>query len=160
MKSNFKTVAAIFLAALAFYLIAYYAIEYRRTRLGPWQVSFVRTDSNQPALRIDQNSLAITNVQIVFSNAVFSADTQTAAIAFARPKPVPFEIPWGECIFMDTTFQPGTVVLKISGHEIQLLPRVLTIDQQEHPWHSNEQIILSPVITNQTPALIDPSGGI
>jgi hypothetical protein len=52
------------------------------------------------------------------------------------------------------------VVLKISGHEIQLLPRVLTIDQQEHPWHSNEQIILSPLITNQTPALIDPSGGI
>jgi len=153
MKSNFKTIAAIFSAALAFYLIAYYAIEHRRTRSGPWRVSFVQTDSNQPALRIDQNALAITNVQIVFSNVVFPTDAQTAAIAFARPKPVPFEIPWGECVFMDTTFQPGTVVLKISGHEIQLLPRVLTIDQQEHPWRSNEQIILSPAITNKTPEM-------
>lgn len=157
MKANFKTVAAIFLAALAFYLIAYYAIEHRRTRQGPWQVSFVRTDSNEPALRIDQHALSITNVQIIFSNAVFPIVTQSAAITFTQPKPVPFEIPWGECVFMDTTFQPGTVVLKIGGHEIQLLPRVLTIDQEEHPWRSNERMILLPATTNNSSGVIDQS---
>lgn len=149
MKANFKILAALFSAALAFYWIAYFGIEYRRTRLGPWRVSFLQTDARQPALRIDQAALAITNVQIVFSNAVFQLDSPGASIAFTRPKPVPFAIPWGKCIFMDTTFQPGTVVLQISGHEIQLLPRVLTIDQQEHPWRSNEQILLSPAITNK-----------
>jgi len=37
---------------------------------------------------------------------------------------------------MDTTFLPGTVAFQLFGHEIELLPRVLIIDHEEHPWHS------------------------
>jgi hypothetical protein len=43
---------------------------------------------------------------------------------------------------MDTTFLPGTLVFELFGHEIQLLPRVLTIDKKEQPWRSNETIAL------------------
>jgi len=45
---------------------------------------------------------------------------------------------------MDTTFQPGTVVFTNFGHEIQLLPRVLTIDKVERPWQSGTTIDLRP----------------
>ncbi len=44
--------------------------------------------------------------------------------------------------FMDTTSLPGTVVLKLFGHEIQLMPRVLTVDKKERPWRSEETLAL------------------
>ena len=49
---------------------------------------------------------------------------------------------------MDTTFQPGTVVLKLLGHEIQLIPRVLTLNQEEKPWVSGAVHTLTNVNTN------------
>jgi hypothetical protein len=52
-------------------------------------------------------------------------------------------VPFGQCVFQDAQTLPGTVVFELFGHEIQLLPRVLTIDRVEHPWHSGETITLS-----------------
>jgi hypothetical protein len=46
-------------------------------------------------------------------------------------------------VFQDTTFLPGTVVIQTFGHEIQLLPRVLTLDRAEHPWRPGEVIFLT-----------------
>jgi hypothetical protein len=44
---------------------------------------------------------------------------------------------------MDTTFLPGTVSFtNIFGHDIELLPRVLIIDRQEHSWKTGERIVL------------------
>jgi hypothetical protein len=45
---------------------------------------------------------------------------------------------------MDTTFLPGTVALELFNHEVELLPRVLVIDRQEHPWLSESTITLHP----------------
>jgi hypothetical protein len=43
-------------------------------------------------------------------------------------------------IFQDPTFLPGTVTMRLFGHQIELLPRVLTIDREEYPWHSTNWI--------------------
>jgi hypothetical protein len=51
-------------------------------------------------------------------------------------------VPFGKCVFLDTTFLPGTVVLDLFGHEVQLLPRVLTIDHVEHAWHSGGRFVV------------------
>jgi hypothetical protein len=64
-------------------------------------------------------------------------------MVFDQPQPVPFEVPFGQVIFEDTTFQPGTIVFKMFGHEIQLLPRVLTIDKLEYPWQSEKTVSLN-----------------
>ena len=56
---------------------------------------------------------------------------------------MPYEVPFGKCVFMDTTFLPGTVTFELFGHEIELLPRVLIIDRQEHRWQSDAVIVLS-----------------
>jgi hypothetical protein len=51
---------------------------------------------------------------------------------------------------MDTTFLPGTIVFEMFGHEVQLIPRVLTIDKQEQPWRVDEEIAL-PVRADSRP---------
>jgi hypothetical protein len=153
-----------FLLALVGYVFFYQAIEHRRTRKGPWQVTFTHNTAGAPAIVITQPKLAITNVQIVFPGGTLLATNAAGGFAFdrsrpespganyqspattllfAQPQPVPYEVPFGKCVFMDTTFLPGTVTFQLFGHEIELLPRVLVIDRQEHRWESNAVIVLS-----------------
>jgi len=153
-----------FLLALVGYVIFYQTIEYRRIRKGPWQVTFTHNMAGAPAIVITQPRLAITNVQISFPGETLLASNAPAPLAFdqtspespvtnhqspvttllfAQPRPVPFEVPFGKCVFVDTTFMPGTVTFELFGHEIELLPRVLVIDRREHRWQSDAVIVLS-----------------
>jgi hypothetical protein len=149
MKTNrsLKNLALLFLGVFAFYVVAYLGIEHRRSRQGPWRVTFTNDRSGAPILIINEPALAISNVQITFSSAALPANFSVKTIVFDRPRPVPYELPFGECIFMDTTFQPGTVVLRVHGHELQFLPRVLTIDHREKAWHPDEIIDISSETT-------------
>jgi hypothetical protein len=137
-----KHFVAAFGIALLVYVLAYTGIEHRRTRNGPWRVIFTNDLSGAPALLINQPRLAITNVQIIFSGRSVTSANEGGIVTFDRPRPVPCEVPFGRCVFMDTTFLPGTIVFELFGHEIQLLPRVLTIDKAERPWRSSETIAL------------------
>jgi hypothetical protein len=129
-----------FLLALIGYIVCYQAIEYRRTRKGPWHVTFTTNPGGVPAILISQPKLAITNVQISFAPVTPLPTNLPVTLTFAQPRPVPYEVPFGKCIFMDTTFLPGTVTLDLFGHEIELLPRVLVIDRKEYPWQPNAMI--------------------
>ena len=152
-----------FLLALVGYVLFYQSIEHRRTRKGPWQVTFTHSATGVPAIAIDQPRLAITNVQISFPEASLPATNSSSAFAFDparlespvtnyqsrittllfdQPRPVPFEVPFGRCVFMDTTFLPGTITFELFGHEIELLPRALIIDRQDHPWQPGTAITL------------------
>ncbi|HEV2207501.1 MAG TPA: hypothetical protein VG167_01925 [Verrucomicrobiae bacterium] len=134
-----------FLLALVFYAVFYEAIESARTRKGPWVVTFTTsTSSNVPTLVISQYRLAITNVQICFPEQQAPSSNALGTMIFAQPQPVPFPVPFGRCVFMDTTFLPGTVSFQLYGHEVELLPRVLFIDRQERPWLSDSEITLHP----------------
>jgi len=134
------------LIALVVYFVSYFGIEHRRNRKGPWQVTFTNTTSGKPSITINQPALQLTNVRIVF-NESFSTFTNTSStVFFSQPRPVPYQVPFGRCVFMDTTFLPGTVTFQLFGHEIELLPRVLIIDHREWPWHSNTNIaLMSPI---------------
>jgi hypothetical protein len=175
-----------FLLALVGYIVFYQIIEHRRTRNGPWRVTFTDSAAGVPAIFINQPKLAITNVQISFaekprhepalemdgplslslspprgervpkageeavrgfkarilSGNSLPATNSPVTLVFSQPKPVPYEVPFGKCVFMDTTFLPGTVTFQLFGHEIELLPRVLVIDRQEHAWRPDMTIAL------------------
>jgi len=150
MKSDgpMKHFILAFLLAVICYVFFYHAIEGRRTRKGPWEITFTNDASGDPALLINQPRLAITNAQITFLSEQIHGKFSASTLAFNQAHPVPYDVPFGSCIFMDTTFLPGTVTLKLYGHEIELLPRVLVIDQQEHPWLSDSTITLHPSGTN------------
>ena len=138
--------AIAFFMALAVYVVAYRGIEWRRTRNGPWEVTFTNSPDGYPALVVEQAKLGLTNVEMIFADAIISSNSAAtnfpSRLAFGVPKPVPFELPFGKCIFMDTTFLPGTLTVSMFGHEIEFLPRVMIIDHEEHPWRSGERIVL------------------
>lgn len=142
MKSSesLKLWVAPFVIAIVFYFVTFHFIENRRTRKGPWQVTFTN-ETTGPALVINEPKLNIGNLEIVFPGEPTSLTNGT--LLFAQPRPVPFDVPFGQCVFEDTTFQPGTIVFTLFGHEIQLMPRVLTIDKQEHAWQSGQTIAVN-----------------
>lgn len=133
-----------FLLAIICYAFFYHNIEDRRTRKGPWEITFTNDASGNPELIINQPRLAITNAQITFTNQRAGTAFSPATLVFNQPRQVPYPVPLGACVFMDTTFLPGTVTLQLFNHEIELIPRVLKIDGQEHPWLSESTITLHP----------------
>jgi hypothetical protein len=141
MKSDnlLRHIAIPFGIAVLVYIVFYGFIENRRTRHGPWRVTFTNDVAGAPALLINQPALAITNLQITFSGETNNSSSNVLMV-LDTPKPVPYDIPFGKCVFMDTTFLPGTIVFDVFRHEIQLIPRVLTIDKKDIPWQSHENI--------------------
>lgn len=149
MKSNgpARHFILAFLLALVGYIFFYQFIEHRRTRNGPWQVTFTQSTAGAPAIIIAQPRLGITNVQLSFPGETLAAtnanhNSPRTTLLFAQPRPVPYEVPMGKCVFMDTTFLPGTITFELFGHEIELLPRALIIDREEHPWRPGAAITL------------------
>ena len=131
-----------FLIAIGIYLVSYQFIEHRRNRKGPWQVTFTNNVSGDPQVVINQPFIPIKNVRMTFRGVSMPANNG-ATLLFDQPKPVPYEVPFGTCVFMDTTFLPGTATFRFFGHEIELLPRVLIIDHEEHKWIKGSEITLA-----------------
>ena len=140
-----------FVIAVLVYLFFYTGIEHRRTKNGPWEVVFTNNAAGAPTLMINQPKLAIANVQITFPGASNAAAAHAATMELSQPREVPFQVPFGKCVFMDTTFLPGTIVFDLFGHEIQLIPRVLTIDGKEIPWQSNATVPVAGTNAMGTP---------
>src|SRR5579862_5934230 len=153
MKSDgpMKHFILAFLLAVICYAFFYHNIEHRRTRKGPWEVTFTNDVNGNPVLIINQPKLAITNAQITFIDQQVRTGFAPDTLRFSQPRQVPYPVPLGKCVFMDTTFLPGTVTLELFNHEIELLPRVLVIDRQEHPWLSESAITLHPLQAGQAP---------
>ena len=132
-----------FVIALVLYIISYGTIQHLRTRKGPWQITFTN-NAGIPAIIINQPSLALSNVTLLFPAQQLPPATNQTVPEFRDPRPTPFNAGFGRCVFEDLTFLPGTVTLQAYKHEIELLPRVLLIDQKETPWRSRESITLPP----------------
>lgn len=143
-KEGLRVFATAFAIAVVGYVLLFYVIERRRPQRGPWTVTFDAKTNGVASLVINQHRLGITNVQVslFLTNAVLTEVAEDVRFDFARQ--VPFALPFGRCLFLDTTFLPGTVTLQLGQHELELLPRVLIIDHKEHVWRSNAKIDLTP----------------
>ena len=130
------------LIAVVIYAVSYTWIEHNRTRKGPWVIAFTNSIAGAPAILINQSKVGVTNVQLVFLAEKTGLTNSPKTVVFDRPHEVPFDVPFGQCIFMDPTFLPGTLTFRIFGHEIELLPRVLMVDHEEHRWRGGEIIEL------------------
>ncbi len=129
------------LVTLLGYAAVFSWIENRRQKNGPWELTFTRSD-RAPALRIDHEKLGLTNITIIFLEAD-PPTTETQTLRLKHGQVAPFDLPFGKCVFLDTLFLPGTVTCEIFGHQIQILPRTMTINQIERPWQSGEKILLT-----------------
>jgi hypothetical protein len=145
MKSSdpLKHFVFAFIIAVVVYVVFFYGIEHRRTVNGPWQVTSTNSAAGVPELVVSQPKLKVSNLKIDFPDDKLPLINSNRLMIFDTPKEVPFPVPFGQCIFMDTTFLPGTVTFNLFGHEIELLPRVLIIDKIEHPWQSDTTMALT-----------------
>lgn len=142
--------------SIAAYFLLFAWIERSRNHQGPWEITFTQHSNGVPCLVVAQPVLGIRNVRIVFAGGSL---TNTAAlpvrVLFNEARPTPFDLPFGRCVFLDTTSLPGTVAIEVAGRQVQLLPRVLTVDEIERPWQSNETMVLpataGPVAPPQPP---------
>ncbi len=141
MKSDgmLKHIAGALTLAVVIYVVGFSLDQHLRTRRGPWRVTFTTDPSGAPAIVVNQSAFGISNLKIIFHG---EAGTNAAGtVTFDVPeRPVPF----GSVKFEDLTYLPGTVTLDFFGHEIELIPRTLFINRQEHAWQSNMTIALSP----------------
>ena len=138
-----------FLIAVVGYFVLFSAIERHRVADGPWQLSFAINAAGNPTIKVDQQRIGIYDVKFCFVSTNQSGAFAPSTMVFEKPRPVPFDVPFGKCIFLDPTVLPGTVTLQVFGHEIELLPKVLIIDLVRRPWIPGEQIDLGPV-TNRS----------
>ncbi len=142
MKSDrlIKILLIGFSIALAVYIGFFSLIEYRRTYRGPWQVQFSTDSTGTPALLVTHRKLNISKSIRFPENKVASSNT-TQTIVFDNPTNV--TIPYGDLVFEDLTFLPGTVTFNFFGHEVELLPRVLLADKLEYAWNSPEIVSIA-----------------
>lgn len=129
-----------FVAALLIYAVSFSLIQFLRTRKGGWQVTFQSDATGVPAITVSQPRLKISNVSFRFPAGRITETNLHRTIVFDQPIT---NVPFGQVIYLDTTFLPGSIVFDLFGHEIQLLPRVLMIDRHETPWRSGTTLHLS-----------------
>ena len=131
-----RHVAIAFVIALIFYFASFGWIQHRRAFRGPWEIDFATDSGGHPSLDISQPYLNITQ-KIAFPRQKIAGTNLSVPVRF--PEAV-IKLPFGEMIFQDPTFLPGTVTMRQFGHEIELLPRVLIIDKKEIPWRQGKAI--------------------
>lgn len=142
MKSNLgRTIVGAFVLALTVYAGSFWGINHLRTRKGPWEVTYQTGDDTVPVIRIHQPLLGVSNVMIRFPGETVEASGLPQTVRFDGPRSAG---PFGKTVFIDPTFLPGTVALDLFGHEVQLMPRVLTVNRQEIPWRSGLVLDLDP----------------
>jgi hypothetical protein len=129
-----RSIAITFAVAMVFYFIAYHWLSKKQTARGPWHVTFTKDNKGVPELIIAQPALNIANVRVRFPGETLTATQRSGVVDFAKPKmPVPF----GEVVYDDLMFLPGTLVLDCFGHEIEMLPRTLVLNRKTVAWTNN-----------------------
>jgi len=141
MRSSFpvKAVVILFGAVTVLYLAAFKGIEYLRVRKGPWEVTFGGDAEGNATLTVSQPALGLSGVRIVAHG-----DRATNAPGTVRFDKVNLPVPAGRVIYEDLTSLPGVVTFDFHGHEVELVPRVLVVDNQLVPWQSGATVDLWP----------------
>jgi hypothetical protein len=137
-----------FLIALLGYIFFYSCDAHLRTHKGAWIVNFQSNTNGEPLLVIDQPFLKIIT-QILLAGE--KATNTPGVVEFKDPQHL--RTPFGRVRFHDLTYLPGTIVLDVYGHEVELLPRTLVLNTKEIAWTNNITYVLAP--TNKIPGLKD-----
>jgi hypothetical protein len=125
-----KHLAICAVMAVVFYFPVFGWIQHRRTFKGPWEAVFRADAAGTPAIVISQTNLHVSETLVFPGQTVHPPDLSNA-IVFG---PTPPDLPFGELLFQDPTFLPGTVTLRLFGHQVEIFPRALTVDAKEYPW--------------------------
>jgi len=142
-KERMRFLAIPLVGAMVLYFGGYFGVEYLRHRKGSWTVEFI-TANDAPAIRIAQPHLGISNVVVVLEGEPSATGFTNSAMTFVDPRNTPYPVPHGRVIFEDLTFLPGTVTFDFHGHGVELIPRMLILNQRQLDWTSGVTLTLTP----------------
>jgi hypothetical protein len=141
MKDNpWKVFVVAAVSALVIYVVSFSWIQHRREMKGPWELQFNTDNRGVPSLIISQPVLNISNVTISFPEQHIEVTNLSEKIILDRPI---LKAPFGEVVFQDATFLPGTITYNFFGHGVELMPRVLIVDDLEISWVSATNIVIT-----------------
>ncbi len=149
------------LVVLGAYVVTYLLIERSRPGKGPWSVTYSTDAAGRPSVTASHEKLNLRKIEFRFEEERLPQTNLLSTVLFDRPVT---NTPFGSVIFIDTTFLPGTVVLDLFGHEIQLLRRVLSVNKREVPWQPEMRIDLKQtdklaIEGRKKPRHIEPKSG-
>jgi hypothetical protein len=134
MKSRsvtWKSIVLTFVAAVIFYVLAYWWMNKQQTGKGPWQANFTTNSMGVPQLVIAQPTLGISNVTVQFAGEQLASSNGTGIVNFAKPKQ---STPFGRVAYDDLMFQPGDVALDCFGHIVEMVPAALGLNGIRFGW--------------------------
>jgi hypothetical protein len=131
--------AVSFALAVVIYVAGFWGIERRRVVKGPWVVEFVSDAAARPSLRISQRKLGISE-ELDFPNAQVERPNISERVFFDGTRT---NLPFGEMLLQDALYLPGTVTMRVCGHQVEVLPRTLIVDNQERPWRAGEVVVIT-----------------
>ena len=134
--------AVSFALAVVIYVAGFWWIERQRVVKGPWVVEFVSDASARPSLEISQAKLGIAE-ELVFPDAKVDRPNLSERVRFSQPRT---NLPFGEVLMQDALYLPGSVTMRVCGHQVEVLPRTLIVDKQERAWQRGRL-----VVSNSTP---------
>lgn len=136
----FKILATGFLLALVLYLGAFKWIDYQREHKGPWIIEFTTDSNGVPSLTVSQAFLKIPPHRLTFPETTVTETNYQRSIKFDHAVS---KVPFGELVFQDPLYLPGSAVFNFWGHEVQIIPRTLIVDRKEIPWNSTTNMTVT-----------------
>jgi hypothetical protein len=129
-----RTAALVLVISAAFYFAAFQGVEYWRTRKGPWEATFSAGADGRPCLAVSQPFFKLEAVILLFPDESVPVTNLPQTIRFDRPLQT---VPWGTVVYQDPTSYPGVVTLNLFGHEVEFMPRVLSLNRRAIAWQSH-----------------------
>lgn len=135
-----RILATAFGLSVLIYVVCFSGMQYLREHKGGWHVEF-RTDAeNHPSVVVSQPALGIVNQTFSFPEQTGPRANYTRTIVFDGPLT---NAPFGEVIFQDPTFLPGTLTFNFWGHELEFMPRTMVVNFEEIAWHTRTNLVLT-----------------
>lgn len=131
-----KHLVMAFVLAVGLYIVAFSWIQHRRTYRGPWRVTFASDAAGRPSVRVSEPALKISEL-LIFPGQTIAVTKLNRTESFEEQMT---NLPFGQWLFQDPTFLPGTLTMRLFGHEIEFLPRVLIVDKKEIQWKAGDVI--------------------
>ena len=133
-----RHLAAAAVLAAVFYCAAFWWIEHRRVAKGPWEIVFRSDAAGRPSLRISQPALKISE-GLSFPDDQVARPNLAELVKFSEAAT---NLPFGEMLLQDPLYLPGTITMRLFGHLVEVLPRTLVVDQQEHAWKAGAELVI------------------
>lgn len=94
--------------------------------------------AGRPSLRISQPALKISE-GLSFPDDQVARPNLAELVKFGEAAT---NLPFGEMLLQDPLYLPGTITMRLFGHLVEVLPRTLVVDQQEHAWKAGEEMVI------------------